>query len=99
MSKIAINTERVIEQAKMFGLNLEYDSNKEAFSNTKNNNFLRFRHKLAPKRDKRFAIVIYTIQDMSDIVDLHIDDFEAALLDVGKYLKEQEIIKVLNLQH
>ena len=84
--EITINKEQIIEKAKLFGLQLEYDSEEKQF--------LRFRHHFVPKYDTRFAIVIYTTQNLSDVIDT----FQKALLDVGKYLKEQEIIKVLNLK-
>lgn len=99
MSKIAINKERVIEHARIFGLELEYDSKAQKFyPKSKKDHFLRFKHYLAPKHDTRFAIIVYTSQDMDEAVDKHITLFHEALIDIGKWLKEQEIIKALNLQ-
>jgi len=100
MSKIAINSERVIEHAEVFGLKLEHDSQNPGvgYISEDKKHFLRFRHHLAPMYDTRFAIVVYTSQDLSDIADKHIYQFREALIDVGKYLKEQEIIIALNLQ-
>lgn len=100
MSKIAINKERVIENAKAFGLKLEYDSQNPGigYAAEDKKHFLRFRHPKAEKYDTRFAIVVYLSQDLSDIADKHIYQFQEALIDVGKYLKEQEIITALGLQ-
>ena len=58
MSKIAINKEAVINISKQMGFVKEHENT--------DRNFMRFRYKDAPQYDARFAIVVYTVVDMTD---------------------------------
>ncbi len=89
MSKIAINKEAVINISKQMGFVKEHENT--------DRNFMRFRYKDAPQYDARFAIVVYTVVDMTDGIIGYNELFQDGLIEYGKYLKEEELKVVINL--
>jgi hypothetical protein len=94
MNKLIIDKQKVIELANNLNFVLEFDSSK--LNNEPS--FLRFRYKDAPI-DFRFAIILdIVIVDTNYSIDNYYKIFVKYLIDYGKYMKEQEVKQILNIQ-
>ena len=87
MSRIAIRYSDDLDLAKYFGFEVEYESK----------DWIRLRHRLAPKHNPDFALIIFKVVDMDSVMPNIRDDITNLFIKYGKYLKIEEINKTLKL--